>query len=89
MVGLVPVNGSTYREETSLEQSQDHTASGKCVPIVCETHSDHDCSPRNTEACEEVARTNLASKDGCWGLEDDVRDEENKGHRGLVFRCRR
>jgi hypothetical protein len=55
------------------------------MPIVCETHPDHHCSPSDTQTCEEVAGTDLASEDGCRGLEDNVSGEEDEGDGGLAI----
>jgi hypothetical protein len=76
-----------YREETSLKQPQDHTTRSKGMPIIRETHSNHNSSPRNTQAREEVAWTNLARENSCRWLEDDVSGEEDQGDGGLAIAC--
>ena len=70
---------STYREEASLKQTQNHTTRCQSGPVVCETHSDHDGAPRDTQASEENARADLASEDGGGRLENDICDEEDEG----------
>ena len=76
---------STYREEASLKQSQDNTTRSKRMPIIRETHANHDSSPRNTEASEEVARSDLACENSSRRLEDDVSGEEDERHSRLVI----
>ena len=80
-----PFDERAYREETSLKQSQDNAVSSKCMPIIRETHANHNSSPRNTQTSEEVAWTNLASKDSSRRLEDDVSGEEDERHSGLII----
>ena len=75
----------TYREEAGLEQTQNNTTRGQSSPVVGETHSNHYSAPRNTQACEEDARADLAGENGGRRLENDVCDEEDKGDDGL--RC--
>jgi hypothetical protein len=69
---------NTYREETRLKQSQDNTTSSKRVPIIRETHANHNSPPSHTQASEEVARTDLAGENSCRRLEDDVSSEEDE-----------
>jgi hypothetical protein len=76
---------STYREETSLKQTQDNTASSKRMPIIRETHANHNSSPGDTQASEEVARSDLACKNSCRRLEDDVSGEEDQRHSRLLI----
>jgi hypothetical protein len=69
---------NTYREETSLKQSQDNTTSSKCVPIIRETHANHNSTPSHTQASEEVARTDLACKNSRRRLKDNISSEEDE-----------
>lgn len=53
------------------------------MPIVRETHANHHSSPSHTQACEEVAWTDLACEDSRRRLEDDVCGEKNQRYSRL------
>lgn len=74
---------ATHREETGLHQPQDDTTCGESLPSVREAHANHHGTPGDTQASEEVARSNLAGQDRGWRLEDDVCGEEDECDDGL------
>ena len=62
----------TYREETSLKNSENDTKRDQLVPLLDKAEADHCDAPQYRDRWEKCARSQLSQHDGGWRLEKHV-----------------
>lgn len=65
-------------EETSLEHTEQHARASQLAKVLDEAHSDHDGTPEERDGGKMDTGSDGTDENGGRGLEEDVRDEENK-----------
>lgn len=62
----------TYREESSLEDSENDTQGNQLVPLLDKAEADHGYAPEDGDRWEECAWSQLSQHDGGRRLEKHV-----------------
>lgn len=70
----------TRREEPGFEETQYNTKSSESLPVISETHADHDSAPSHDDERQKVPRPKLTADDGRGGLEGDIGGKEDEGN---------
>lgn len=64
---------------TSLQHTERETQTNHALPVLDETHANHDGAPGDGNDRDVNAGTNFAAEDRRRRLEDDIGDEEDEG----------
>jgi hypothetical protein len=68
----------TAGEETRLKETEQDSHARELTIVLDETHSNHNRTPEQRNACKVNARTESTNHNGGGGLEQDVRNEEEE-----------
>jgi hypothetical protein len=83
--GANSVPKTTYREETSLEDSENDTERNQFVPLLDKAEADHCSAPEDCDGWEECAWAQFSEHDCGRRLQHNITDEEDEDDDRIAF----